>query len=78
MCDWERRQARVIAEFSAWPVGWLLVLDKEPFEGALDVTSWLSFGYDERVPLEIDLPCQWAAMEYPADFRDPRQVKTVR
>ncbi len=74
VCDLKKKRARLLAEFSAWPVGWLLVLDEEPFEGAADVTSWLELDYNERRTIELKLPCHLAGTPYPADFRDPQSV----
>jgi len=64
----ERRAARLIAEFSFWPLGWLLTFDDQPVEGTLDVSGWTEYGYHEKVDLQAQVPCQWAFWVYPAQF----------
>lgn len=67
--DLDKKVARMLAEFSAWPAGWILTFEDVEIPGVLDVTSWLKYSYTEKVKLNISIPCQWVASSYPADFR---------
>lgn len=67
--------SRIVAEFSWWPVGWILTFDDNTNIAATDITHWCHFGYDEKIEsIEIKLHCHWAATPYPLDFRNPEQV----
>lgn len=72
--DARRKIARLMAEFSFWPLGWILTFDDLPYSGTLDVTSWASYGIDEELELTLDIPCQWAVSPYPGDFRSPAEI----
>jgi hypothetical protein len=69
----ESLAGRLLAEFSFWPLGWVLTFDDVPVEGTTDVSDWLHYGYNERVDLTMGVPCQWAVYSYPADFRSPAE-----
>ena len=66
---------QLVAEFSFWPLGWLLTLDGTPVPGAVDVSAWSAVGFHEKRDLALALPCQWAVSPYPADFKSPSDVK---
>lgn len=66
--------SRLIAEFSFWPLGWIVTFDNLPFEGTLDVTNWSAMSTDEKLHLDIRIPCQWCVSPYPGDFRQPKEV----
>lgn len=68
---------KVMAEFSWWPVGWILM------QGSVDsrfpcypVDHWiLRYDYDDRTDLDVFLPCNWTETWYPADFRSPPEIE---
>lgn len=65
----ESGKGRLLAEFSFWPLGWVLAFDDAPVEGTLDVSDWtMTYGYHEKSALRLAVPCQWARWAYPADF----------
>jgi len=67
--DTERRAGRLLAEFSFWPLGWVLTFDDSPVAGTLDVSHWTAdYGYHDIVDMKLTVPCQWAAWVYPALF----------
>jgi hypothetical protein len=70
----EDRRAHLVSEFSFWPLGWILTFDDLEVEGAVDVSSWLERGYHDKLQLALDVPCQWALMHYPLDFRSPDTI----
>jgi hypothetical protein len=65
---------RVLAEFSFWPLGWLLTFDDVPVDGAVDVSSWFEIGYHDQRRFCCAVPCQWAHLAYPADFRSRKDI----
>ena len=67
------RPGRLIAEFSFWPLGWILTFDDRPVEGTVDVSDWTKYGYHDQANLTIGIPCQWALWAYAADFREPEE-----
>lgn len=67
-------EARVVAEFAAWPLGWVLSFNPLPVAAAADVTHWADHSYSERIGGPIHLPCRWATTPWPLDFRSPDQV----
>ncbi len=69
----DRRAGRLMAEFSFWPLGWVLAFDDQPVQGTADVSGWTSYGYHDRIDLTVGIPCQWALYAYPADFRPPEE-----
>ena len=69
--DLKHRAGRLKAEFSFWPLGWVLAFDDQPVEGTVDISEWTDYGYHDRVALTVRIPCQWALHAYPADFRPP-------
>ncbi len=73
--NYQKKLGQLVAEFSFWPLGWLLTLDELPVEGAVDVSSWSEMGYHDTVEIELAVPCQWALGPYPADFRSPEVFK---
>ena len=68
----ETGSGRLIAEFSCWPLGWLLTFDSEAFEGATDVSAWSEIGFHEKLDINLKVPCQWAVSPYPGDFSLPK------
>jgi hypothetical protein len=70
----EKEKAKLIDEFSFWPVGWIITFDDLPFEGVYDVSSWLSFAWDKKVKMRLSVPCHWCVSLYPGDFRGPTEV----
>jgi hypothetical protein len=69
---------RVLAEFSFWPLGWVLTFDDVPVDGAIDVSSWFEVGYHEKREVTVTAPCQWALTAYPCDFRSPETIAAER
>jgi hypothetical protein len=72
--DLKDSKSKIVAEFSWWPVGWILTFDDQPDISTTDITHWFKFGYDEKKSLTLELPCHWAVTAYPLDFRNPEQV----
>jgi len=73
--NYEKKRGQLVAEFSFWPLGWLLTLDDLPVDGAVDVSGWSEVGYRDDAEVKLAAPCQWAVSPYPADFRSPEQIK---
>jgi hypothetical protein len=67
-------QARVVAEFAWWPLGFVLSFTPLPVEGAADITHWLSEDYYSMRNRPVALPCRWGTTPYPLDYRSPAQV----
>lgn len=76
--DRARRAGRLVAEFSFWPLGWVLTFDGQPFPGTVDVSNWTEYGFHERIDLAVDIPCQWAIGPYAGDFRRPEEIPVIR
>lgn len=72
------RKGHVLAEFSFWPLGWVLTFDDLDVDGAVDVSSWFEHGYHDKLNVAIAVPCQWAVMPYPLDFRAPETIVAER
>jgi len=70
-----RGNNKVVAEFSCWPVGWILAFDDHRDILAAEVTHWASCEFDESQQVQIQMPCHWTATKYPMDFRSPAQVE---
>lgn len=70
----ESRVGRVFAEFSFWPLGWVLTFDDVRVEGATDVSPWFEVGFHEKDRVTLSVRCQWAVTPYPVDFRSPEMV----
>jgi hypothetical protein len=73
-----RRVGRVFAEFSFWPLGWVLTFDDVPVDGAVDVSPWFEVGFHDKQKFTLSVPCQWAVLAYPADFRSPDAILAER
>ncbi len=73
--EFSSQTGQLLAEFSFWPLGWLLTLDDSPVPGAADVSEWSAVGSGEKRELTLAVPCQWAVSPYPADFRSSEQIK---
>jgi len=73
--DYENETVEIISEFSFWPIGWVFSFDKQSLEGALDITSWLNEGYFEKKEMNFEIPCKWAVLGYPKDFRTPDEIQ---
>ena len=54
----ERGIGRVLAEFSFWPLGWVLTFDDATVQGALDVSDCFKIGYQEQRKFTC-----WAGMD---------------
>ncbi len=63
--------ARLLAEFSFRPLGWVLTFDDTPVEGTLDVSAWTEDDYHDKRDLRLRVPCQWAFWIYPGMFGAP-------
>ena len=74
----ETGRGRVLAEFSFWPLGWVLTFDDVPVEGAIDLSSWFDVGYHEKREVTLTAPCQWALTAYPCDFRSQDAIAAER
>jgi hypothetical protein len=70
--SYDRRRGYHLAEFSFWPLGWILTFADDPIEGAVDVSEWVEFDYHDKGELRVDVPCQWTiSPSTPGDFRPP-------
>jgi hypothetical protein len=68
------RKGHLLTEFSFWPLGWVLTFDDLEVQGAVNVSSWLEYGYHDKVQMALSVPCQWAVSAYPLDFRAPDTI----
>jgi hypothetical protein len=68
----------LLAEFSFRPLGWVLTFDDLEVDGAVNVSSWFEYGYHDKVQMALVVPCQWAVMAYPLDFRAPERIIAER
>jgi hypothetical protein len=68
------RKGYLLAEFSFWPLGWVLSFDDAPVDGTVDVSAWLELDYHEKRRITLGVPCQWAVAAYPCDFRAPDTI----
>jgi len=66
---------QLLAEFSFWPLGWLITLDEAPVPGAVDVSAWSAAEFEVEQELTLAVSCQWAVSPYPADFRGLEEIK---
>lgn len=76
--SYDRKKGQLIAEFSFWPLGWLLTFDDLPVDGAVDVSAWSETDYHDKTVVDLTVPCQWAVGPYPADFRPPSAFRATR
>ncbi len=74
----ETGRGRLIAEFSCWPLGWLLTFDGEAIEGATDVSEWSEIGFHEKLDITCKVPCQWVLSPYPGNFSPPDAFASAR
>lgn len=66
----------VWAEFSHWPVGWVMSISRpEPLAGMADVSDWVTSPPGLGRWGEFHLPCQWVIGSQPADFRPPQAFR---
>ena len=56
----------------------MLTFDDVPVDGALDVSSWAEIGFHDKQAHALSVPCQWALVPYPADFRTPEVIAAER
>lgn len=70
-------RGKVVAEFSWWPVGWILTFEDYADINAFDVTWWCRCDYKEKRSVALSLPCHWNCTAYPLDFRNPDEVATA-
>lgn len=73
--NFEKESVDIVSEFSFWPIGWILAFDKESLQGTVDITHWLNDEYNDKREFEIEIPCRWAVLQYPKDFRTPDEIK---
>ncbi len=91
VCDFEGRTTGVakrfnkntgasllFAEFSWWPLGWVLVFEGQLSGNLLDVTDWSQRGYDEEIPITLNIPCLWVKGRAPLTFMSPEQLALLR
>jgi hypothetical protein len=65
---------RMVAEFSWWPLGWVVTYDELPVGTLRDVTHWTEYASDERVSLAVPIPCLATSTAYPLDYRTRDEV----
>lgn len=70
----EQRQGCLVAAFSSWPLGWLMVIGGELGEQVADVSGWTELDVKDRSPATVEVPCQWTLSPYPGDFRGPQEL----
>ena len=73
--EFSSRIGQLLAEFSFWPLGWLLTLDDTPVPGAVDVSAWSTLAFGDKQEVSAAVPCQWAVSPYPGDFRSFEAIK---
>ncbi len=73
--DTAKERVEFVAEYSSWPLGWILTLGGVSFDGTLDVTQWSLMKDEEKADLNLQIPCRWNSSPYPGDFRDPEDLK---
>jgi hypothetical protein len=71
--DRQRGKGHLVAEFSFWPLGWLMTLGDVTVRGAVNVSAWTELDYYDRATVTEEVPCQWAISPYPGDFRGPEE-----
>jgi len=67
---------KVVAEFSWWPVGWVLSFNDNNLPELTNITNWYSFGYNDKRNVTLNLNCHWTTTAYPLDYRDPDTVES--
>lgn len=72
--DLEGRKGHLVAEFSFWPLGWLMIIGDVAVERAANVSAWTELHYHNKAPVTVEVPCQWAISPYPGDFRGPDEI----
>ncbi len=71
----ERRKGHLVAGFAFWPLGWILTLgDVDADENVIDVSDWTELDYNDKTPVTISVPCQWAVSPYTGDFRSLAEI----
>jgi len=71
----EQRKGHLVAGFAFWPLGWLLTVgDIDTDDNVINVSSWTELDYNNKTPVAIAIPCQWAVSPYPGDFRSPAEI----
>ena len=71
----QTKRSHVLAEFSWWPLGWVLSFDVLREFHLLDVTGWGRYGFHEWRPMEVEVPVLWNYTPIPLDFRSPDRVE---
>lgn len=68
----------VVAEFSFWPIGWILAFGDSTDEiqalDAFDVTPWAGESYNAKRTVHVRLPCRQTVTHFPLDYRSTEQV----
>jgi hypothetical protein len=67
-------ECKELAEFSFWPLGWILTFDSKDVPGLLEITHWFNYGPNGKSGMSLSIPCRWAASKWPVDFRAPEQI----
>jgi len=75
--DVATREGWLWAEFTHWPIGWILSIGHPgPIQGTTNVSCWST--QPRAMPgSELVIPCQWVVGNCPADFRGPEKFATV-
>lgn len=68
-------EVKVVAEFSHWPVGWVLSWRDQELPELCEITHWLNMEYKQRRTLTISVPRLWTLTGHPLDYRTPEQVQ---
>ncbi len=66
----KRNSSSVIAEFAMWPLGWVAVFEGELNDDLCEVTQWSKLKYNEKITVNLDVPCLWLKSKMPVDYRD--------
>jgi len=69
-----RGGSRVVAEFSHWPIGWVLSWGDSAIDRLTDVTHWLDHDYCRPRTSSIRVSRLYSLTGYALDFRTPEQV----
>jgi len=71
----EQRKGHLVAGFAFWPLGWILTIgDIDAEDNFIEVSDWTELDYNDKTPVTISVPCQWAVSPYTGDFRSPAEI----
>lgn len=68
-------KVRVVAEFSHWPVGWVLSWHDTDIPELYEVTHWLDMEYKSIRSVTASVPRVWTVTGFPLDYRTPAEVE---